>query len=1290
MTAALTKQDIEQIRALSGLQQGMLYRSRSDPHGGHYIEQLVFEFEGFSKEAMNLALNLLIKRHRALRSFFVWREQDDPKLMTLRRASIEIREVEGLSLQQLLENERRQGLALDAAPMMRMSIIETGDEPVYCLWSLHHAIVDGWSIAVLQNELLSLYKACRNKSIDLSAEESAAEEPAWPPLTAPSQHVWQDLLKKPKNTNPLKCLAPTKLYRAKAAELVDSLSTSITTKIQSWCRKQKITFATFAHGTWGLLLAHLNGECELLFGSIDSGRGRIGISDSAVGMFMLLKPVRVGFVESNTIGDFYQNLQREQWQLNTQIPPEPAQLARLLQRLPGEDLFESVLIVQNYPKPLEQDSAGLRSVSGYEQADIPLTVSVGTNDGHIQLLFRYQAHKLDSEALQCLLTAYLQAMEFITSQAANDSIGSILDGFSSRTGVVLQGTGVSPHFKRVVCQFAAYSSSHPDTIALYDEQPVSYRSLSSAAESIRQSLLKHKLSPGDVVGIHLPRSKNAVAAMLAVMSLDACFLPLDPKYPRSHLNFILEDSGAMLVLSNDQSQFCVPVEEIALQHGDKPLVLRESFASESMCLIYTSGSTALPKGVFLQHHAVANRLQWMLTHYPYRDEEICCLRTPLSFVDSVCEIFGPLCAGVPAIVIEDKTLSALNTFVTLLKDRDITRLSLVPSLLDAVLEILAETNDSLPALKLCVVSGEALNSALAEKLRQALPDCTLLNLYGSTEVTADALAYQLPPHAPSGPLVPIGKPIHGFAVQIANKQDRILPSGFIGELLVKGIGVAGGYNNRAELTREKFHRDSFKTGDLAFIDEACIVHYLGRRDRQIKINGQRVEPSAVEAIILQATGIKRALAFKVNNTLTAVYTGQQVDSAQLQGQLAEYLPGFCVPGTILHIQQVPELANGKTDYATLKQMIYQSPGSQLSSTHAPSTDTPSTQTPLYEKQLAMTIANIWQELLPESRITSQSHFFNAGGHSLLAMRMIARTERALGFSIALELLVNNPVLADFAAALGSANTDYSRSEFITLQRGNPKIAKALFCIHGDAYNLVPHLDVQKPVYWISQWARRMSLTKKPVHHAEESIADIAKRYANLIEQAPRGKSFEMLAACGAAVVALETADQLSRRGIGPVRLMLMDLPRGELSAPLYRRLSKRQQTSWLGSLYYFTYRRLGGETFSLRLAFRRIEKKIRNAVPLTDEEAKTYTDVRLYSALADYKPPVYEGHIELVFSGRWRRGVDSPEQASVPHFWSGYLTNVRGYHFSPVGQHNDLLQGEGATFIASILGVCRT
>ncbi len=373
--------------------------------------------------------------------------------------------------------------------------------------------------------------------------------------------------------------------------------------------------------------------------------------------------------------------------------------------------------------------------------------------------------------------------------------------------------------------------------------------------------------------------------MLAILALDACYLSLDTAYPAQRLDFMLHDSGSKLVLCTAEKangKFAVtsvPVPEPANDSALARLELNNTFNSPYMCLVYTSGSTGQPKGVKLRHNSMLNRCQWMWRDFPFKETEVCCHKAPLGFVDSVCEIFSPLCQGIPTVVVSSAQVRDLNGFINILGDKKVSRITLVPTLLAAILETLEESATPLPALQLCCSSGEPLPRLLAEKFQRLVPGSRLLNLYGSTEVAADALFYEATANLPENAIVPIGAPITAARACVLNARRQPLPPGVLGELCIGGIAVADGYHNRSEDTAAKFitqqgsegSKNYYRSGDLAVSDSCGIFHYRGRLDRQLKVRGQRVEPGEVESVLREQSDVTNAVLFQSpNNQLIAI------------------------------------------------------------------------------------------------------------------------------------------------------------------------------------------------------------------------------------------------------------------------------------------------------------------------------------------------------------------------------------------------------------------------------------
>lgn len=1246
----------------------MLYRTRAEPNSGQYVEQVALEFSHVDHSALSRAINELIAKHAALRSFFVWREQDAPRLLTVREATITLETSEAVCDRGFLQADRERGIELDRAPMLRVALLNTGETQT-CLWTFHHAALDGWSIRILLDEFLRIYQGHLVGS-SLPSSTAAVETP---PTTDSPGDAWLETLRQAPTRGSLSSLPQAAASCAGYQDLSSWLGPDVATAVQDWCRREHVTYASFMHSAWAILCCHLNGHSDTVFGSIDSGRSGLKDPANAVGMFMQLRPVRVIVEESAGLGDFVRALQARHWRLGESPPPAPAAIAKLLGRTGGEALFDSVLVVQNLPEQPRGPEISLLNVSGYEQADAPLVVSIGTDEKG-SMLFRHQTHVFSEETVGSLATIFNSLIRMMTRQDSSKPISSVLDRLASDTAGTLTGEQPDRTVTDCVSRFVQVVDSQAEAIALLDDGEVSYAELSYRAERYKQMLVDLGVTQGSVVGVHLQRSVEAFAAILGVLATGASYLPLDTRYPRERLDFMVRDSGAEAVFTDAGTEFAtrnlVPPRGTA---GRRLSPVWQS-APTNMCLIYTSGSTGLPKGVFLEHAAIANRVAWMERQFPFTSSDRCCQRTPLSFVDSIYELFGPLSAGITSTIINDASLRHLPTLLDELKTRHVTRLTLVPSLLETLLDDATNGALELPDLRLCVVSGEPATEHLAAKFRDALPNAKLINIYGSTEVTADAL-YHVVKGPGQDPLVPIGIPITGFSACIRNAVGRQLPACVTGELVIKGIGVANGYHNRSDLSSEKFAEDGFRTGDLAFIDRQHIVHYRGRMDRQLKIRGQRVEPAEVEAVILQQPDIPRAVVFKHDEVLIAACQTEKLNEGQLRESLQNALPPFAVPQRFLATATLPSLPNGKIDLDALHRQANKQPASTATASVLS----------LHPRQAGLTILNVWRDLLPAVDIELDSNFFTAGGDSLLAMRMLARVERIYGVSIPLPVFIKNPVLGDFAAALLADLSLSPPSELITLRPPSGAAdAPAVFCIHGDAFNLVPFLDKAVAVHWISQWTTRIELTKRARALPAQSIESLASKYSKYIRQTGN-QAPVLVGSCAAAVVTLEIARLMSRAGQEPKLLILMDLPGAQLRGSLAGRLQTRISGSLIKSAIGWGKRRLGGRQIGEQRERTRILAKIQAMAPLTDIEARAYTQHVLNDALSSYHPRPYPGPVTLVFSQRWRRGGHDEGSVRLPAPWDEVFSGSRRFRFSPAFHHNDLLAGAGADFVADLL-----
>ncbi|MBD2344921.1 amino acid adenylation domain-containing protein [Anabaena subtropica FACHB-260] len=565
------------------------------------------------------------------------------------------------------------------------------------------------------------------------------------------------------------------------------------------------------------------------------------------------------------------------------------------------------------------------------------------------------------------------------------------------------------------------------------DQQLTYRELNTKANQLAHYLQTLGVKPEVLVGICVERSLDMVVGILAILKAGGAYIPLDPNYPEERLAFILSDSQLPILLTQQHLKQKLPQHEtqivcldtnqalISQQSQDNPIV---SLAAENVAyVIYTSGSTGQPKGVFGLHKGAINRFQWMWQNYPFGEQEICCQKTSLNFVDSVWEIFGPLLQGVTLVIIPNRVVKDPQQFIAVLAENNITRLVVVPSLLAVMLSTANLLQLQLPKLKLWISSGEALSHELLGQFRQSLPDSTLLNLYGSSEVSADVTCYSITPQTPLSASVLIGRPIANTQIYILDTNKQPVPVGLPGEIYVGGEQLARGYLNLPQLTAEKFLSNPFsnkptsrlyKTGDLARYLPTGEIEYIGRIDHQVKIRGFRVETGEIEAKITQYPDVQEAVVVlredvSGNKQLVAyVVSEQELKISELRNFLQEKIPDYMIPAAFVSMKALPLTPNGKVDRRSLP--IPDNLRPQLETTYIKP-----------QNDLEASIAMVWQKALKIEKVGINDNFFELGGHSLLVVQVHSQLREILQKDLLILDLFRYPTISSLAEFLNQTN-----------------------------------------------------------------------------------------------------------------------------------------------------------------------------------------------------------------------------------------------------------------------------
>ena len=582
--------------------------------------------------------------------------------------------------------------------------------------------------------------------------------------------------------------------------------------------------------------------------------------------------------------------------------------------------------------------------------------------------------------------------------------------------------------------FADQASRRPKALALRtDDGDMTYAELADRAAAFTQALGSAGVGAGAVVAIELPRSADAVAAMLAVASIAATWVCVDPEHPAELLAYMFADSqAAALVTSRARARqrrpadptTVIPVEDV----GDAPphAAGRASARGASpTCLIYTSGSTGRPKAVMAEPAAISNRLAWMWHDFPFGPDDVMVHKTALGFVDAIWEIMGPLLAGVPSVIIPEQAARDPVELIDRLAAARATRVLIVPSQLQAVLDCGREVGLELPALRTWFTSGEALPADVARRFHQFVPHGRLVNLYGSSEVAGDVSCAVRTAAAGDAP-VTIGRPIANTALHLLDEHGRPAAVGVPGRLFVGGANVARGYWRRPRLTAERFVPDPFSsvpgariydTGDRARWREQGELEFIGRADRQIKLRGHRIELDGVEQVLLGHGDVRAAVAAPVETSggdqLVAFVVGT-AHSADLLAHARRHLAASMVPDRFVLVDELPRRPNGKIDRSALAPFC----GDAVPRLEhvAPRSD------------VERKVADMWRELLHVERVSMTDNFFDVGGHSLLATRLVSSIRQHFAIALPLRAIFEHPSAGELAALIAArlAGDDSSR------------------------------------------------------------------------------------------------------------------------------------------------------------------------------------------------------------------------------------------------------------------------
>ncbi|MDB4947765.1 MAG: Malonyl CoA-acyl carrier protein transacylase [Gemmatimonadetes bacterium] len=905
----MSKPNVEDLYPLTPLQEGMLFHARFAPQSGAHREQAALRVRGpLRPEAYAQAWQRAVDRHPALRTAFVWEKVARPLQVVQRGVVLPVQQHDWRHLaeaerarrvEQLCAAERAVVFDLTRPPLLRLAVARTADDEATVVLSFHHLLLDGWSLALVLDEVVEMHDAiCAGRTPDLPARRSYREYVGWlarQDLPA-AEAYWRGALKGLQGPTMLGLERPTPATPAGPedyAREVARVPAEVGLALREEARRHKLTLSTVVQGAWAVLLSRYAATDDVVFGTTVSGRpADLPGVEGMVGLFINTVAVRAAVDPAADTAEWLHAMQdaMAESRLHGHAPLVEVHGWSGVPR--HRPLFESLLVYENYPG--EGGSARtLEYVDGAspERTSYPLSLVVSPGPEGIELRATFDRRLLDPADVRRVLGHWRELLASMRD-GLERPIGELsLLADEERADVLGRWNGAPtpyPRDRTLAELFAAQVAARPGATAVEAEDAtLTYADLDARSDALAARLRALGVGPEGRVGIALERSAALVVAVLAAVKTGAAYVPLDPAYPPERIAFMLADAGARVVVSSDALRALVdgagatvvsvdradgesdtPADSVdsvdSVASADSAGAFEDGFAAPETvaCVVYTSGSTGRPKGIAIPHRAVV-RLVRETAHVQVGPADRVAHVCSPSFDVAIAETWGALLNGAALVVFPRHVTLAPATFAAGLRDGRISVL-LAPT---ALFNQLARVQPgAFAGLESVVVGGEAMDPDTTRRVLAAGGPNRLVNGYGPTESCGYSTWHRVDHLAPRAPSIPIGRTIANTTAYVLDDALRPSAPGVPGELYLGSDGLARGYLGRPGFTAERFVPHPFasgerlyRTGDLVRWLADGTLDFIGRMDGQVKLRGFRVETGEVEAALRALPQVRDAV-----------------------------------------------------------------------------------------------------------------------------------------------------------------------------------------------------------------------------------------------------------------------------------------------------------------------------------------------------------------------------------------------------------------------------------------------
>jgi amino acid adenylation domain-containing protein len=1045
---------------LSFSQRSLWFLHQQEPKStAYHVAMSVRVRSAVNTAALRQALQALVDRHAILRSSYgVVGESPSQRVAGAATANLDVHDVHDIDepeLRNRVEADYRRPFDLERGPVVRSSLYTRAAGDHVLLLTVHHIVADGWSLLLTFEELLKLYA------------ESTGGPPAGlarPELQYTDYVEWQDqALAGPEGDRlwaywrdklaqlPAPLDLPTDHSRPaiqtfRGASWPLHLGSDLTARLRQVARQEGTTPFVVLLASFQAFLFRLTGSDDVIVGTPTFGRSKAEFV-RVVGDFVNSVPLRGRMNAAMTFREFIAQLRQTVLEaLDAQEFPLPLLVQRLApERDPSRSpLFDTFFLLQRFDQFRELsdllvggeaevavDIGGLR-LTGYplhqQEGQFDLALQMIDCGGDLQGVFKYGSELFEEATIERLAGHYLQLLAGAVADPTQRLSQLPLLTAGEQAQIAVRNVTAAPYPREtgLLGLVRDRVARCPDAMAVRQgERGLTYRALEADAEQVAGFLRSLGVRPGALVGVCLDRTPEMVVVLLGVLKAGGAYVPLDPAYPAARLAFMVEDSGAQVVVTETVHTGLIPASVPHVVCLDRDRAEIDAAPAQApwpwpdpenlAYVIYTSGSTGQPKGVEIPHGALVNLLTAMAREPGCTASDVLLAVTTLSFDIAALELFLPLITGGTVVLATREEAADPQALIALLHTTHATVMQATPATWRM---LVAAGWSGTPGLTV-LCGGEALSHDLASALR--VRASAVWNVYGPTETTIWSAVWRV--ETDEGPIV-IGRPIANTELYVCDQWRNPQPVGVIGELYIGGHGLARGYRNRPDLTAERFVPHPFspvpgarlyRTGDLARWRPDGTVECLGRMDHQVKIRGFRIELGEIEGILTTHPGVKECVVTVREDApgdqrlvgYVVATAGASFDADAARTTLRAKLPAYMIPNAFVVLAALPLTPNGKIDRQVL-----------------PAPEAPPPRVAEMSDALMTSaqrrVAGIWRDVLRVDRVGLHDNFYDLGGHSLLLVTLHAGLKREFSADLALVELFQRTTVAAQADRLSSA------------------------------------------------------------------------------------------------------------------------------------------------------------------------------------------------------------------------------------------------------------------------------